>query len=120
MSGARLSIALANTKARLYGRVEEFRPAVSSAWLPVDEGRWLGSEVARERGGRVEGVVGAAEQLGVVSSLVVVLLQFNFKGSNNPLRNEDQHLEAVEAGLLELITAMGNRLPGRFRCSDVR
>ena len=50
----------------------------------MDEGRWPGSEIAGERGGRVEGVAGEAVQLGVVSSLVVVLLQFNFKGSNNP------------------------------------
>ena len=31
-----------------------------------------------------------------------------------------QHLEAVEPGLLELSKAGGNRLFGRFRCSDVR
>ena len=56
MSGERLSIALAKTKARLYGRAVDFRPAVSTARVPADEGRWAGSEAAEERGRRVEGV----------------------------------------------------------------
>ena len=77
--GARLSIELDKTKARLYGRAAECRPAVSSAWKPVVERRWPSLEIAGERGCLVGGVAGEAVQLSVVSSVVVVLLQFNLK-----------------------------------------